>query len=229
MSAGRIKPHRKIQRRGNRLIATHGNERIVFQAIPGTRRRRVIEVTRPNEHYTVTHSPDGSFAIATGEYHGKSVQIVSEADYFGKLLALRVNDEPWVFIGDADELLVSIDDCGIANVALAASIVVAELDTGLANLLGVHPALCRINNVDEIHNNPRWKALREFKFELMQPTEPVGTGRRAANAIRHRHSNYDAMLRECGVGGLLYPQQYEAVRKGVDRLVAQAGRQTAPV
>lgn len=40
---------------------------------------------------------------------------------------------------------------------------------------------------------------------------------RAENTIRHRHTNYDDML--AAAGGLLWPEVYERLRAGTDRIV----------
>jgi hypothetical protein len=61
-----------------------------------------------------------------------------------------------------------------------------------------------------------------FDFRVEVPSVPVGKGRRAENKVRHEHSNYDAMLKSAG--GLLYPEIYETVRRGVDAIVADEMR-----
>lgn len=88
--------------------------------------------------------------------------------------------------------------------------------------------MCDLQRVGEINSNPRWKALREFKFAIDRSTRVDGTGRRAENRWRHQHSNYDAMLEQCGTNGLLWPDQFEQVRQGVDRLVTSAIRSAKP-
>jgi hypothetical protein len=220
----KIKPSRKVQRRGNRLIVQRGDERAVLVGEPGEQ-RRVVEFTKPGQHFTVTYSPCGSYSLAKGTVDGESLQFVAEGDFFDeRVAARRTDDDPWIFRTPEGEYLVSITDTAIRNLAVAVSAVVAEMDPALALFLKVHPALCRVTDIDEIHTNPRWKALRDFKFELTRPTGPIGTGRRAENTVRHQLSNYDEMLREGAksVGGILYPEQYDRIRKGVDRIIASA-------
>jgi hypothetical protein len=82
--------------------------------------------------------------------------------------------------------------------------------------------VCDLDRLGEIHTNPRWKALREFRFIMDRSAQLNDTGRRAENRWRHQHSNYDAMLKQCGTDGLLWPEQFEQVRQGVDRLISSA-------
>jgi hypothetical protein len=218
----------KIRRRGERLIVTTGDERLVLALNPDRTARRVVEAAGSNEHWALSYSPCGRFAIETGHCERGPMARAINGDFFeGERIAIRLGDDPrWIFFDDG-ELFVSIDQTGIENIALAAGVAVGEIDHDLAGFLGISPVMCAVDAIEEIHRNPRWRALREFKFKLTRQTEPIGVGRQAENTVRHRLCNYDQMLRECGVDGLLWPDQYARVRKGVDRLVADAMKNAA--
>jgi hypothetical protein len=224
MSRLRIKPRTKLQRRGERLIVTTGGERLVLVPNPKRTERRVIEASRAGEQLVLTYSPCGRYALQKGNNKEGPVQLVIDGDFFdGERIAIRERDnETWVFADrEKKRLYVSLSHTGIRNTALAASTIVARMNSALAEFLGVSPMLCSFDDLDEIHRSHRWNALREFRFEFTPPTEAIGTGRRAENTFRHTQTNYDEMLREGAkdVGGLLYPEQYQRVREGADRIV----------
>jgi hypothetical protein len=78
-------------------------------------------------------------------------------------------------------------------------------------------ALCNGDMIREMQQSSHYALLRKYEFQSVTPDAPVGKGRRAENRVRHRYSNYEAML-ACG-GGLLKPDAYKVLRKGVDRIV----------
>jgi hypothetical protein len=101
-----------------------------------------------------------------------------------------------------------------------------SLPPEVAKFLDVSPLLCDFEEIIAIHDNPRFARLRDFDFRIGDNLpDNIGTGRRAENIVRHQHTNYDEMLR--AAGGLLYPEQYEQVRKGVDLMVASCLRKPA--
>ena len=88
--------------------------------------------------------------------------------------------------------------------------------------MGVSPQVCDLDEVVAIDPNPRFARLREFNFRIEDLQANLRFGRCAENAARHKFNNYDAMLK--AGGGLLYPEQYEQVRKGVDLVAGAMGK-----
>jgi hypothetical protein len=83
--------------------------------------------------------------------------------------------------------------------------------------------VCRIGAFFEVVEDPRSRALLDLEFRITPPSTHVGKGRYAENRLRHEFTNWDQLLHEAGrnTGGLLYPEQYALLRKGVDRIVAE--------
>ena len=96
------------------------------------------------------------------------------------------------------------------------------LPAELAEFLGVLRLVCDADKITAIHKDPRFAKLRNFDFRIENLPADIGIGRRAENTVRHDLTNYDEML-EAG-RGLLWPEVYEKVRKGVDLMVAGAIR-----
>src|SRR5258708_26812445 len=217
----------KLRRRGNRLIVTRGDRRMVFAPSPHKRGVRCLtEYTRADLHSTWTYSDDGRFALASGTDSSfddggtEHVELVFDGrdghPFRCPPAAIKVADGAWLFYEpDGNDSYVSTSQTGIANAALLASSFAGELDPDLAAFLGVNPTLCNVDDIEEFRSNHRYKALRNFKFEITPPDKVVGAGRRAENHIRHNHSNYDLMLEAAGVDGLLWPDVYSKVREGV--------------
>jgi hypothetical protein len=187
---------------------------------PDGTRWRIIEASRPGTHYAVSYSPCGKYTMLRGHEPEGAVQRVLVGGFAdGNCVACRCgDDEPWMFRDPekADELRVSFSDACM-NPALAAATVVSRLPQALAELCGVSAVLCDYEMLDEMHTNHRFKALREFDFKFTVPVANPGTGRRAENNVRHQNTNYDEMLK--AAGGLLWPEQYERIRAGTDRIV----------
>jgi hypothetical protein len=225
MARLKLKPERpKLRRSGNRLTETNGQQRLVHVLHRGS--WRVTEASRPNESYSVTYSRSGRYALAKGMLNDAPVQHVLDGGFFGELVAFRSdNEHAWLFIDRATgKLMISVAEAGIRNAALVASALAEHRLTGeLAKFINVSPMLCYLNDVSEIHNNPRYKALRNFEFKFVS-TVRVDTSekRDVEKAIRHEQTNYDEMLRVGGrdVGGLMYPPEYERLKKGVNTIVA---------
>jgi hypothetical protein len=210
----------KIRRRGSRLIVTSDNQRIEYIGNPNGGNPRVIKAERPDSKLSVTYSSCGRFLLAQGTHDDEPVQYALVDDFFTMPVAIRPTDEDgWAFPGieNRDELWVSVNDVGITNVAVRASLVEREIDRDLAEFLDMSPLLCLLDKALAITEDPKWKKLRDFAFRVDDLAGPVGTGRRAENKWRHEATNYSEML-EAG-GGLLWPEQYQTVRRGVDRLV----------
>ena len=145
-------------------------------------------------------------------------------------LAIRFGSKSaWGFFdpkGDDDTEFISISECGIGNKALLASFKQwRTIGSDLAQFLDVAEMLVPLEEVLAVHRDPRFAALKDFDFKVELPEQRL-SGRRAAAILRHRYSNWDEMLRVGGrnVGGLLYPEQYDQVRRGVDRLMAATQR-----
>lgn len=222
----KLKPAKpKLQRRGARLLVTQPDgERHVW--MPHKKgERRVVEWSSPKHHYAVTYSKDGNYAWLKGrdEHVGGPSQYIIAGGFWGDdIVAVRqTDDQAWVFCDRSnDKMALSLSQTsGIPNFALVASAIAGELNAELAEFLGVNRMLCDIDTIRDIRENPRYAALRNFKFQFRRPEMPVGNGRRAENKVRHELTNYDAMLK--AGGGLLWPEQYEQVRKGVDTIVAE--------
>jgi hypothetical protein len=215
-------PRPKVRRRGARIIVTFDDERVVYSPHYESKKRRVTEFSRADEAYGITYSNCGRFALAKGHCEIGPAQIVFDGQPFWNdpPVAMRgTEEEAWLFTDPADSeaLYVSASHAGIANLALVVSAYTATLDAELASFLGVLQMLCKVEDIEEFRNSPRYRALRNFKFEFAPPDKAVGAGRWAKNKLRHEFTNYDEMLQESG--GLLWPDQYERVRKGVDRIV----------
>ncbi len=216
----KIKPSRpKLRRRGQKLILEDGEIKLISVPDYGNKKWQIIEYWKGKYHAHVTYSNDRRFAWFKGvhEEHGP-FQSVASGGFWGEYVGLRQTDEQqWIFRGPGeDTYYVSISQIAIKNIALIAAHIEGELDADLAAFLGIEPTLCNAAAIAEIHASVRFQALREFDFRIT-PEKVSGKGWRAENAIRHEHSNYNEMLRDAG--GLLWPEQYEVVRKGVDRLV----------
>lgn len=218
--SNKIKP--KLRRRGYRLIVTYPHKKLVFGLNPlKPDRRRMISYERndPPQSYTIDYSDDGRFAIATGHVEDDPVRVVYEGNPFQyQPAALWTDKGPWSFRDhDTGTVYISISDVHIANKALVASAIRAELDPDLATFIGVNPTLCDAADIDEFYVNHRYKELRNFQFVFERPTEPIGKGRHAENKLRHEHSNYEEMLE--AAGGLLWPEQYDRLREGVGLII----------
>jgi hypothetical protein len=230
MSRLRIKLKKKVRRRGDRLEITIGDATCVYQDRKGEG-SFLVEYSAPDQSFTVEISPCERFALMKGQIGGEPAQMVLyKADANSKRsrkIAVREADgTPWFFPDPADDerAYVSMSQTGIRNAALLVASVTHEIDHDLAKWLRIAPDMCPDSVIEEFHENPRWRDLIKFEFRIAAPTGPIGKGRRAENTLRHKHSNYDAMLREGAkdVGGILYPEQFETLRKGVDLLVADA-------
>jgi hypothetical protein len=218
MSSLRIKQRQpKYRRRGQRLIVTNGTSRKVYCAYG--KGMRLTEVADTDEHFVISYSTCGDFALGKGHDKCGPTQFVARTAAGEPIASRECDESPWFFIDQKkeDKLLVSASQTGIVNAALIASAMEGRIDQALANFLGISPVLCAVDDVGAIHQNPRFRTLRGFDFCVTPPSEPIGTGRRAENTMRHRHSNYDAMLQ--AEGGLLFPDEYDRVRRGVDLLV----------
>lgn len=213
----------KTKRRGDRLIVIYPEGDRYLYAPYAKDRRRVVEFSQPGEHYDVTYSPSGKYALLKGhaEKVGGPSQLVMDDGFWGDVVACRQTDEQgWMFYDRVTKkLAVSITHIGIRNAALMAAAYAGEIPEELAAFLGVHRTVCNAADIKEFRENPRYRDLRDFVFEYERPDRELGRGRRAENRARHELTNYDDMLR--AAGGLLWPEQYERVRSGVDRIVAE--------
>jgi hypothetical protein len=119
----KIKPKRgKTKRRGNRLIVSCDDGRVVYLAQPDGQ-LRVIEAAKAGLQLTVSNH--GQFAMAKGVWDDHGIQLVMADSFFGQVLAFReTDDEPRLFLNpeDPDRLFVSTSECGIANAALKLSL-----------------------------------------------------------------------------------------------------------
>lgn len=216
-------PRRKLKRRGNRLIEIDGDRRAAYA--PHGEDWRVVEVWKPGKHINVAYSPSGRYSMIRSEAEGEEPdRYVVHGDYPGDRIVAIWFESRWMFFNtDVRDFFVTADDTGILNSALVASAIASELDSELADFVGVTTTiLCRAGDIHEILSNPRYARLRAFRFDVDAPPGNLGTGRRAENIVRHQHTNYDAMLADAG--GLLYPEEYQRVRQGVDRIVANVMR-----
>jgi hypothetical protein len=218
----KIKPPRpKCKRVGRYLyVEFPGGETYVF----GVRNARSDTVRC---HFQVTPSGCGQYATADGKVGDKPVQYALALDdgKHGTMVAGRWSDDStwWFWDGDSDTGFVPLCQVTlITNKALIAAALVPHqrIPHGLMKFLGLEsPALCNGDLIHEMQDSPRYALLRKYDFRSVTPDGPVGKGRIAENRVRHRYSNYEAML-ACG-GGLLHPEAYSVLRKGVDRLVKE--------
>lgn len=239
----KIKPSRpKKRRRGNRLIVDEGEARTVYVA-DGDGFLMPVERRIGDETFrTIRRSPCGRMAVlaATGDAEGPAEYLIVDDAFIAKRFP-DFDPNWWMFrIGpdgefDSDGTLhVSAGDAldVIANKALLLAIAarddgrVVAVPEPVADFLGIVPMLCEVSKLLAVLDDPRFARLREFDFRLGELPADLGYGRRAENAARHEHSNYDAMLRDAG--GLLFPEQYEPVRRGVDLLVGAMLRERKP-
>jgi hypothetical protein len=207
----------KIRRRGDRVIFQRGDERRTY-INHRNGLGRLVEVRRPGAHYVVTYSPCGKFALAKGERDGKPLQVAQDAAT-SELIAIKASLDGWLIADheDPEAFFISIDDVPIGNQALIAGISKHQLDADLAKFLGINPLLCSNKDITAILDDPRYALVRDFRFSVTPLQCDLGAGRHAESKIRHEHTNYDAMLQRAG--GLLHPEVYEHVRRGVDRIV----------
>ena len=222
MSSLKIKPKKKVKRRGDHLIKTIGRTTLTYQRWPAGR-FRLVAVATPGQSYTASYSAGDRYALLKGEINGEPVQhaILRNRVRGGPLVAVRSdNGGLWWFLDPDNEeaAYISISQTGIKNAALIAASVTHEIDRELAEFPGVSQQACRDADIAEFHENSRWRELRDFEFRIADAPQITGTGSRAENDFRHNHTNYDDMLQ--AAGGLLWPEQYAVVRKGVDRIVA---------
>jgi hypothetical protein len=228
-------PGTKLRRRGDRLIVTRGDQRMVFAPSPYKKARCLIEYSQTDVyHFTLTYGGDaGRFALASGtdsrfdDGGAEHVELVFDGQdghpFRCRPAAIKVADGAWLFYEtDGDDSYVSTSQTGITNAALLASSFAGRLDEDLAAFLGVNPTLCNVDDVEEFRSNHRYKALRDFKFQIAPPDKSIGKGRQAEAKFRHESTNYNKMLEAAGVDGLLWPETYEQVRKGVDRITKLA-------
>jgi hypothetical protein len=224
----KIKPKRpKIRHRGgHRLIFEYPEgDKYVYVPYDG-QKIRVVEAWDGNgEHHVVTYSDSGRYAWAKSQNGSKGY--VLDGGFEGDVVGARMCEAaPWVFRdGDNEGRGLSISQVGIANMALIASSLVGRLDPELANFLGVDPHLCDPEEIIEIKNNPRYAALRNFRFTFKRPDRALGAGRRTENKFRHQETNYDDML-EAGGGlfGADFAGEGARGREAADRVSILHGR-----
>jgi len=133
-------------------------------------------------------------------------------------------DCPWVFDHEG-RCFVSASEVPMGNRALILSIADEDkllLPEELAEFLDLVRLACDFKKIVAILDDPRFAILRDFDFRIEDLSVDIGVGRRAKNTVRHKLTNYDEML-EAG-GGLLWPEVYEKVRRGVDLMVVGAIR-----
>lgn len=219
------RPRDKIQRRGDRLIrADRHGQRFVYMRYDDGPYVRIVEAFRNGEHLKITYDPTSEWMKAVGHNKDGPVQFIKRDNIFSKdTIAFREDDEDfWTFF-DPGGALVSMSNVPFDNLALAASTYEACLPKSLADWLGIMPHLCRAEKIISIAQNPRFRRLMDFQFEFDEPSERLPACRRIENELRHQRSNYDDMLREgaADTGGVMFPEEYAILRKGVDKIVSQ--------
>jgi hypothetical protein len=229
----KIKPARdKLKRRGDSFrVETPDGQTYVFKRAPDGS-RFVAEIIGRNFHFHDVRTSDcHAYAMLKGvaktpTYKWEPIQWVISIDRdHGKKIAGRLSDkEPWFFAGDGDEFTyIAAEQVSFRNAALIAAARAYNMPPGLMEFLGFKsPMLCDGKIIGEIEESSRYALLRDFQFNISVPDRLVGNGRQAQNKVRHEHTNYDEMLQ--AAGGLLYPEQYETIRRGVDAIVASSLR-----
>lgn len=233
----KIKPPKpKRRRRGAHFITEYPNGETHILGRHPSGYWQPVEIISPHFHYNnILTSDCGTLAIVRGIARYDSIgwlptQIVLAGDgAYGDRVAFRSEEnEAWVFTDGSVgpdvpfedlRLFIPAAQAGIKNVALLAAVMVGEMSAELAKFLGLScPALCDFKKVAEMKESPRYAQLRDFAFRVTAAGARRAYGHRAENEFRHKSTNYDQMLQ--AAGGLLYPEQYEVVRKGVDAIVA---------
>jgi hypothetical protein len=233
----KIKPPRdKLKRRGSSFrIETPDGQTYVFRREPG-RSRYLAELIGRNFHFHDIQTSDcGAYVkfkgvAKTPTYQWNPIQWIVTLDRGrGKKIAGRISDDtPWFFADDSSNFTyIAADQVPFRNAALIAAARAYNMPLGLMTFLGFKsPMLCDAKIVGEIEESPRYALLRDFQFNISMPDQLAGKGRQAQNKVRHEHTNYDEMLQ--AASGLLYPEQYETVRRGVDAIVASNLRRARP-
>lgn len=229
----KIKSGIKRRRRGNRLIVTAGG--VTSTYVKNGKGNFVLfeKVTRDITTQLVKRSPCGRYAwirVVLPDGEPGVEHSCSRDDETPQATRLADAPCPWFFTaGDDDRCYVSASQTTLLNKALVVSISTQDnlsLPIDFANFLAVSPVLCATDAVVAIQADPRFAKIRNFDFRIDELPDGIPAGKRAASTVRHQHTNYDKML-EAG-GGLLWPEVYEKVRKGVDVLVAGAINKTKP-
>jgi hypothetical protein len=225
-------PRDKLKRRGDSFrVETPDGQIHVFKKAPG-RPRFLAEIMGRDFHFHDIQTSDcGAYVkfkgvAKTATYQWNPIQwIVSLDRSHGKKIAGRISDDaPWFFADDSSNFTyIAAEQVPFRNSALIAAARAYNMPQGLMTFLGFKsPMLCDAKMVGEIQDSPRYALLRDFQFNISLPDKPVGNGRPAPSKVRHEYTNYDQMLQEAG--GLLYPEQYETIRRGVDAIVASSLR-----
>jgi hypothetical protein len=217
----KIKPKKKNRRRGDLLLTTVGAQTFTYKS-RGDGTAHLVRYEARDQHFDAVYQ--GPYCLLDGVCRGQHVQMLVVVHGFKATdLAIREPGKIWFFWDpeDDDNAFISVSHADVKNVALLAATISHEIPRDLADLLNIKPQMIRVGDIADIHENIRWRDLRNFEFRFTPPAEPIGTGRRAENKLRHEASNYDEMLREGAknVGGILHPQQYVVIRRGVDRIV----------
>jgi hypothetical protein len=209
----------KVRRRGGRLIVEYRDQKAIYIG-----RDSLWELSEFFwQGNAVRQSRCGCYFLFEGKVDGTGIEFIRFGDINGETIAERSDGFMWLFVRPGtNEIYISLDDVPITNAALVAGSAEHMLEPGLATFLNVNPLLCATADIIKIYDDPRYARLRDFKFEVKAPDVDLGSGRRAVAKARHKHTNYDIMLQKAG--GLLHPEPYERLRRGVDRIVKQTIR-----
>lgn len=233
----RIKPHRvKRRRRGNRLIVENGDERTVYVS-DGHGRLLATEHSAAGETSRVAkRSPRGQMLLleTTSGARGRMDLVI--AGHLAEFAQHREHaDEVGERAGDharppavgrcqrQDQRLVADGVQRLRRrdvqrpLAVAGEAAVGADPEHPPRRVEIREALCHRLASRSAAMRGSHACATSTSGWIRAPTCPPVWGRRAENAVRHRHSNWDAMLRDAG--GLLHVEPYETVRRGVDLLV----------